>query len=134
MKRAVEAEPIPASGESRIWDTDLRGFCLRVYPKGRKSPDGRSVYAVKYRVGRTQRWFTIGEHSGSLTPDQAREKADSVLHDARGGKDHQAAKLARRADLTVSELIDLYLVEGPAAKPSKRESSWARDRSSFNSH
>jgi integrase len=134
MKRTVDAEPIPDRGDSRVWDTELKGFCLRVYPKGRKSPNGRKVYAVKYRVGRTQRWFTIGEHGSPWTPDKARDQAESILRDAGEGKDRQAAKLERRADLTVAELIDCYLDEGPAAKPGKRASSWAQDRSSLLRH
>jgi integrase len=133
-KRTVDAEPIPDRGDSRIWDTELKGFCLRVYPKGRKSPSGRKVYAVKYRVGRTQRWFTIGEHGSPWTPDKARDQAESILRDAGDGKDRQAAKIERRADLTVADLIDCYLVEGPVAKPGKRASSWAQDRSSLLRH
>ena len=46
----------PAKGEARLWDDVDRGFCVRAYANGRK------VYAVKYRVGPVQRWFTIGEH------------------------------------------------------------------------
>lgn len=133
-KRTVDAAAIPGEGESRIWDTELKGFCLRVYPESRKAAKGRKVYAVKYRVGRTQRWFTIGEHGSPWTPDGAREAADTVLHDAGKGIDHQAAKLERRADATVGELIDLYLAEGPTAKPSKRASSWAQDKSSLERH
>jgi integrase len=134
MKRTVDAEPIPERGESRIWDTELKGYCLRVYPVSRKSPNGRKVYAVKYRIGRTQRWFTIGEHGSPWTPDTARTEADDVLSDARKGIDHQEAKLELRAALTVSELIDVYLERGPAAKPTKRATSWAQDRSSLVRH
>ncbi len=36
--------------------------------------------------------------------------------------------------MTVDELIDLYLKEGPVDKPNKRESSWEGDRSSLHSH
>ena len=134
MKRTVDAEPTPDRGESRVWDTELKGFVLRVYPKGKRSPAGRKVYAVSCRVGRTKRWFTIGEHGSPWTPTTARVKAESVLTDASAGLDQQAAKLERRADLTVNELIDLYLEEGPAAKPSKRAASWAQDRSSLIRH
>jgi integrase len=133
-KRSVDAEPIPDAGESRVWDTELKGFCLRVYAKSRTTPKGRRVYAVKYRVGRTQRWFTIGEHGSPWTPDEARDEADQVLHDATKGLDHQLAKLERRKDVTVAQLIDLYLADGPAAKPGKRASSWTQDRSSLNRH
>ena len=153
-KATVDAESIPECGESRIWDTQSPGFCLRVYPSGRKSAKGRKVYAVKYRVaGRRQRWFTIGEHgkpwvdpenpkedkvgnpiAESLTADRARTEADRIIADAKRGNDHQAAKLELRADLTIAQLIDLYLERGPAAKPSKRDSSWAQDKSSLTRH
>lgn len=143
-KRAVDAAPVPGQGEARLWDDALAGFCLRVYaPTPRaiaeayaagRPPRARKVYAVKYRVGRTQRWFTIGPHGSPWTPDTAREKAAAVLRDASGGVDHQTAKLARRADLSVGELIDAYLKDGPAAKPAKRASSWAQDRSGLERH
>lgn len=61
-KRSVDGAPIPAEGEARLWDTDLKGFLLRVYPSGRK------VYAVKCRVGRVQRICTIGEHGSPWAP------------------------------------------------------------------
>lgn len=133
-KRTVDAEPAPEHGETRIWDTALKGFCLRIYPASTKAPEGRRVYGVKYRVGRTQRWFRIGEHGSPWTPETARDKAKAVLRDAADGSDQQAAKFERRTDITVSELIDLYLVEGPVAKPKKRATSWAQDASSLNRH
>jgi integrase len=133
-KRTVDATPIPATAEARVWDTELKGYCLRIYPKSRKSSEGRKVYAVKYRVDGIQRWYTVGEHGNPWTPDLAREEAKTVLGDAAVGKDHQAAKLERRADLTTNEVIDAYLVEGPIARPAKRPSSWAQDRSSLTRH
>jgi integrase len=133
-KRTVDAEPAPERGETRIWDKTLKGFCLRIYPASTKAPEGRRVYGVKYRVGRTQRWFRIGEHGSPWTPDTARDKAKAVLRDAAGDSDQQAVKFERRTDITVSELIDLYLAEGPAAKPKKRAASWAQDASSLNRH
>src|SRR5262249_52076562 len=39
-----------------------------------------------------------------------------------------------RSALTISDLADAYLVEGPAAKPNKRASSWATDRSNIERH
>jgi hypothetical protein len=107
----------PVSGEARLWDTELTGFCLRAYASGRK------VYALKYRVSGRQRWFTIGEHGDPFTPDTARAKARAIIGAAAEGKDATAAKRADRAAVTVSELIDLYLQDGPATKPSKRATS-----------
>jgi hypothetical protein len=68
-KRTVDAEPLPETGERRVWDTELKGFCLRIHAATKRAPGGRKVYVVKYRVGRTQRWFTIGEHGSPWTPD-----------------------------------------------------------------
>ena len=53
-KRTVDAlvSPSKEAGEARVWDTDLKGFFLRVYPSGRR------VYALKYRLGPSQRIFT----------------------------------------------------------------------------
>lgn len=133
-KRVVDAAQRPASGEVRLWDADLAGFCLRVYPTGRR------VYSLKFRVGTRQRWMTIGEHGKpwaggqALTPDEARREAQKVIGQARAGEDATQTKRDRRTALTVAELIDRYLDEGPATRPAKRESSWKADRGNLIHH
>jgi integrase len=136
-KRTVDATRKPAKGELRVWDDEIRGFCLRVYASGRK------VYAVKYRVGRMQRWYTIGEHGAAwmdgetpttLTAEIARREATKVKGAALVGNDFQGEKIERRNDLTVAQLIDLYLEEGPVARPAKRASSWTADKACLNHH
>lgn len=99
-----------------------------------RPPKAWKVYAVKYRVGRAQRWFTIGQHGSPWTPQKAREKAATILRGAGDGIDHQSAKLARRDDLTISQLVDAYLEDRPAAKPDKRASTWAQDHSNLDRH
>lgn len=126
-KRTVDAAKPPVMGEGRLWDSDLSGFCLRLYPSGRKT------YAVKYRVAGRQRWLTIGEHGSPWTPEQAREEASRVLLEAGRGGDPAVVKRAKD-DLTVAKLIDLYLEEGPRSKPGKREISWRQDRSNLLRH
>lgn len=127
-KRAVDNAVPPVKGEARIWDTDIKGFMLRIYPTGRK------VYAIKCRVGRVQSIHTIGEHGSPWTPDEARKAALEALDRARHGEDPNAERKAVRAALTVSDLIDRYLDEGPATKPAKRASSWVSDGSNLNRH
>jgi hypothetical protein len=127
-KRSVDAVPVPSEGEARLWDTDLKGFVLRVYPTGRK------VYAVKCRVGRVQHVHTIGEHGSPWTPDEARKAAGEALRRARNGQDPSAEKKAAKVALTVADLIDRYLADGPAMKPAKRASTWAIDASNLNRH
>lgn len=126
-KRAVDAATPPATGEARVWDKDLAGFCLRVYASGRK------VYALKYRVQGRQGWLTIGEHGSPWTPDQARTAAEEAAYKAARGIDPTATKKLKD-DLTVSKLIDLYLEEGPRTKPDKRAASWVPDRSNLERH
>lgn len=120
-KRLVDsAEPDPA-GELRIWDTDIKGFVLRVWPTGRK------IYGLKYRFGGRQRWYRIGEHGSPWTVETARDQAKDVLEALRRGEDAQAQKQGRRHAVTVADLIELYRSDGPADRPNKRQSSWDRD-------
>jgi integrase len=127
-KRVVDGAIAPTNGEARIWDIDVKGFVLRVYPTGRK------VYAIKCRVGRVQSIHTIGEHGSPWTPDEARKAALEALGRAKRGEDPNAERKAAKAALSVSDLIDRYLTEGPATKPAKRPSSWVSDGSNLNRH
>lgn len=136
-KTAVEAIKPPATGEVRLWDKEVAGFCVRVYPSTDRGdgPRPRRVYALKYRVKGRQRWLTIGEHGGDggkLTAERARQEAIAAKVDARRGTDPAAA---RRADdrMTVAQLIDRYLTEAPR-QTDKREATWVQDRSNLERH
>jgi hypothetical protein len=69
-KRAVDAVQ-PSGADQFLWDSDLKGFGLKVTPAGSK------VYILQYRKGGrgtpTKR-VTLGRH-GALTPEQARKEA-----------------------------------------------------------
>ena len=78
------------------------------------------MYALKYRLGPLQRIFTIGVHGSPWTPEKARERAEDALESVRHGDDPAIAKKEAREALTVSQLIDAYLEQGPATKPAKR--------------
>lgn len=127
-KRFIDAVAIPKTPEKRYADSDVRGLCLRVYRSGEKR------FAVKYRVGQQQKLFTIGPVGSPWTVETARDRAREILGELAQGVDPQIQKVAGRNELTVNELIDRYLEEGPADKPNKRASSWEGDRSSLHSH
>lgn len=127
-KRAVDAIQPPASGDIEVWDTELKGFCLRITARGSRS------YALKYRMGSAQRWLTIGKHGSPWTPDSAREAAHEALRKVAGGIDPATVKQEARAALAVASLIDAYLTQGPATKPAKRASTWENDASNLNRH
>ncbi|HEV7910346.1 MAG TPA: site-specific integrase [Methylocella sp.] len=127
-KRTVDAATIPSDGETWLWDTGLKGFFLRIYASGRK------VYAVKCRVGGRQRIHTIGVHGSPWTPDEARKSAVEALRRASKGEDPNEEKKAARKALTVADLIDRYLADGPETKPAKRASTWQIDAANLNRH
>jgi integrase len=110
------------------WDSDMPGFGVRVKPSGARS------YIVQYRnTGGQSKRLTIGR-VGVLTPEEARREARKTLAAVAKGGDPAADKQARRADLTVAQLIDRYLSEGPADKPNKKKLSWTHDAGNLRRH
>ncbi len=110
-----------------MWDDDLPGFGLRVFASGRKS------YLVQYRVSARTRRYTIGLH-GKFTPDEARKRAARLLAEVADGGDPSGERAEARKAMTVAEVADLYLSEGPAEKPNKKASSWKADESNIRRH
>jgi integrase len=108
-KREVDAAG-SRDGRYHIWDTKLAGFGLRVEKSGTKT------FVARYRTdggGRTapRRFVTIGRF-GTLTVDQARKQARMLLGAAAKGDDPALERQARRREMTMSALIDLYEAEG----------------------
>jgi integrase len=104
-KRTIST--LAAAGDRyTVWDTELRGFGLRVEPSGAMS------YLVRYRPrGSTrQRQLSLGRH-GALTPEEAREAAKKALGAVAHGKDPLAEHGAMRDGLTMTDLADRYLKE-----------------------
>lgn len=120
-KKAVEAvEPVPGR-EVFAWDSQVKGFGLRVYPTGRR------VYLVQYRDrdGRTRR-VVIGQHGSPWTADEAREDAKVKLLAAAKGQDPAHERDARRRAPTVAEAAARYLAEHAEIK--KKPRSLAEDK------
>ncbi len=90
--------------ERLYWDNELKGFGLRVSPKGRKT------FFVQYRSGKRTRRAKIGT-MGPLTPDLARLQARTLLGEVAGGDDPAEARRKRRLTPNVSALCDRFLDE-----------------------
>jgi integrase len=122
-KRIVDAAR-PTGRDTVLWDRDLKGFGLRVKPSGAKS----WIVAYRTRAGGEPRKMTLAK-IGVLTPEEARAEAKKVLGRVAHGQDPARERKDARHDLTVSDLCDVYLKEGPVARPRKKPASWAIDQS-----
>lgn len=123
-KRVVDSVA-PAEKDSFLWDSEIKGFGLKVTPKGKR------VYVLQYRLhGRLSR-YTIGPHGNPWTPDEARKEAIRVLGQLLEGKNPASAKRAEKDAKTVSELCDLYLKDGAGTKSA---STLATDKGRIERH
>src|SRR5215510_7466127 len=103
-KRFVDALK-PVQQDTLYRDSELKGFALRVKPSGART------WVVQYRnsAGRTRK-LKLGK-VGTLTPEEARSEAREALAKVDKGGDPSADRHTQRQDLTVADLVDLYLTE-----------------------
>ncbi len=123
-KRVVES--IKPGDRETTWDTEVKGFGVRVPASGRRT------YILKYRTldGRVRK-PKIGVH-GDLTVEQARTIAGEWKQAVRRGEDPSAERQAARKAPTVADLAADYLQRH--ALPNKRPASVLNDRSMLDIH
>jgi integrase len=109
-KRSVDALEPQAGRDVFGWDSELRGFGIRVKPSGVKT------FLIQYRnaQGRTRR-LVLGQY-GALAPEVARDLACKKLIAVAEGKDPSAERHAARVGITVSEVCDWYLEEAESGR------------------
>ena len=110
MKRTVDALRPEPHRDVFAWDSELRGFGVRVKPSGVKT------FLIQYRnvEGRTRR-LVLGQY-GALTPEVARDLARMKLTAVASGEDPSAERHAVRAGISVSEVCDWYLEQAEAGR------------------
>ena len=109
-----------------LWDSEVKGFGLKVTPKGAK------VYVVQYRVsGSPTKRFTIGRHGSPWTPAAARTEALRIIGLTATGIDPAAEKEKQRRNVRVNDLCAQYLEKGlRTKKPNTRDT----ERRLINAH
>ncbi|HFA60009.1 MAG TPA: DUF4102 domain-containing protein [Rhodospirillales bacterium] len=106
--RTARELPGPPEGKREVtwWCRDLPPFGLRVLNTGRRS------WVVRYRIGRRQRFITLGS-TEELSADAARKRAAEIVAKARLGEDVRAEIAARRerAAATFGAIVEVFLEE-----------------------
>jgi hypothetical protein len=125
----------PTSGSDLFaWDSELRGFGIRMKPSGSAS------FLVQYRTlqGKTRRLAFA--RLGTLTPSQARTRARRLLMEVEDGGDPSAGRHDARTALTVAQLCERYMEAARAGlvttrfrKP-KRKSTIINDEGRISRH
>jgi len=110
LSKLVADRAEPGGDRYVLWDSELAGFGLRVTPAGAKT------WVVKYRAdggGRTApiRWLTIGAYP-AVPAQQARDVASKALAAALLGQDPAGDASAKRKELRIADLINLYEKDG----------------------
>lgn len=101
-KTYIDKLTAPADKEAFHWDTEIKGFGLRV------TPTGKITYIVQGRVNGSSPRISIGPH-GVFTVDQAREVAREHLRSMRMGIDPRAiAKKEAAQRVTLRDVADAY--------------------------
>lgn len=99
-KRIVDAAQ-PSQKDLYVWDSSLTGFGLKVTPTGRK------VYLIQYRIGKRTRRVTLGVH-GSITTEEARQKAKIQLGGVAAGIDPAADRDKAKSDFSIEEVFNHF--------------------------
>lgn len=96
-----------------VWDSEVPGFGVRLYPTGKKS------FVIGYRRNKTFHTITIGKY-GVLTLHQGREAAKDKLAKIQLGGDPLLER-QRRKNTTMAMLCDEYLSRHAHKKKSHRD-------------
>ena len=120
-----EGESLANGGMSRDfrWDTEIRGFAVRVYPSGEKA------FVFSYRTNGRKRLMRIGRCS-TMTLDQARKRVRKLDVAVSDGEDPLQDRERKRSAGTVRDLVDKYIDDQKARK----KKTWAKTKQRLDRH
>lgn len=119
----------PEARDYFVWDTELKGFGLKV------SKGGRKTFVCQYRTGGGRsgesRRMSIGALSSAFPLDKARGEAKKLLGKAATGEDPAAEKQDLKNRMSLAELCKQYLAHGCGTK---KQSTVATDKGRIARH
>jgi len=125
-KKVVDEMPFPVGRQALVWDSDLKGFGLRLSPS-------KKTYIVQGRIhgtGATRR-VSLGEH-GLMTLQEARKRAKKELSAMLGGTDPSHEKKRAKVEaVTLRKVVQQYLEDRRELKPSSRADIQKHLKTSF---
>jgi integrase len=133
-KTMVDALGPKPDGDAFLWDSEVRGFGVRMKSSGTKT------FIIQYRNSeRRTRRFVIGSY-GVLTVEMARDLAKKRLASVIDGGDPSQERRTAREGMTVAGVCDWYLAEAESGRLLGRNrrpikaTSIAGDRSRIEQH
>jgi integrase len=120
--RYLKTTTLPAVGRMRMdYDTDLRGFAVRVTGAGSKT------FVLTYMYRGAERRLTIGRFP-ALTVELARRRALELRREVDLGGDPADAKRQAAKEMTIEKLCERYLAEHAVKKRSGHQDVRRVDR------
>jgi integrase len=117
-KDIVESEPAPERGATLIYDSEVKGFAVRVFAPTDRHPGGARSFVLNYHIHGTERRYSIGRYPDWSVQD-ARAEAKLLRKRVDKGEDPTVEKRTRATAPTVGELADRYRQEHLVNKPPK---------------
>ncbi len=110
-KKFIDAQLYNGSAKHILWDGEVKGFGVRIYPTGKKS------FVLDYRDNNRKNLMVIGSYS-ILTLDQARKDAKAKLADLVKGINPLQKRQEERQGNRIKDLCKRYIADHAAKKKS----------------
>lgn len=124
-EKSVKAIAPPAVGAVTVWDSEIKGFGVRVFAPTKRHPQGARSFFINYRVAARERRFTIG-NAPQWTVEAAKNEAKELRRRIDRGEDPADERRQRREAPTVADLAQRYRVEHlPKKAASSQKADWA---------
>jgi integrase len=104
----IRKEAAPEKGARTLFDSEVKGFGIRLFAPTKRNPEGARSFFLNYRVDGIERRYTIGEFPTYSVKD-ARDEAKALWKLINSGEDPASDKRKRRVAPTVQDLLDRYV-------------------------